>query len=155
MLQLANPLYYPSAVLIGGITLVLGVRVMSLSTKLILPTSIAATTLTATALKANRLDENQIAKQQLEQEIKTIEVASKALVKQAHELRQEANNLLTQNSFQIDLLVSIQQVCDRVIELPDKINTMAQNSSKNKALLSASQLDSHLAPRKVNLRSDA
>lgn len=153
MLQLANPLYYPSAVLIGGITLVLGVRVMSLSTKLILPTSIAATTLTATALKANRLDENQIAKQQLEQEIKTIEVASKALVKQAHELRQEANNLLTQNSFQIDLLVAIQQACDRVIELPDKINTMAQKSSKNKALLSASQLEQELLEVQHKLRS--
>lgn len=153
MVQLANPLYYPSAILIGGITLVLGVRFMNLSNKIILPTSIAATVLIATALKAKQPNEDQQAKQQLEQEINRLNIASNGVVQQANELRQEANNLLTQNSSQIDLLAAIQQVCDRVIELPNKVNKLAKNLPKNKALLSVEQLEQQLLEVQHKMRS--
>ncbi len=155
MLQLANPLYYPTAVFIGGTILVMGVRFMSLSNKIILPTSIAATVISAAVLKAQEPDKNKIAKQQLEQELKSLTIASKEIAKQAEELRQEANNLLTQNSFQIDLLVTIQQACDRAIELPDKINRVAQTLPKNQALLSLEQLEKQLLEVQDKIRSNS
>jgi hypothetical protein len=155
MLQLANPLYYPTAVLIGGITLVVGVRVMSLSNKIILPTSIAATVLTATALKAKEPDESQIAKQKLERELHGLKIASHDVAEKAEELRQEANQILTQSSFQIDLLVTVQQACDRAIELPDKINRVTQNIPKKKALLSADQLEKQWLEVQHKIRSSS
>ncbi|MGB3404658.1 MAG: hypothetical protein WBA77_18380 [Microcoleaceae cyanobacterium] len=153
MPQFANPLYYPSAILVGGITLVLGVRFINLSNKIILPTSIAATVLTVAALKTIEPDENQQSKQQLEQEIQSLKIASDGVVQQANELRQEANQLLTQNSYQIDLLVAIQQACDRVSELPDKINKIAKNLPQKKALLSVEKLEKELLEVQHKLRS--
>lgn len=153
MLKFTNPLYYPTAVLIGGTILVMAVRFTGISNKIILPTSIAATVASAAAFKAQEPDENKQAKQQLEQEINCLKIASQEIAEKAEELRQEANNLLTQNSSQMNLLVTVQQACDRAIELPDKINKIAKNLPKEKALLSVEQLEQQLLEVQHKLRS--
>ena len=155
MLKLANPLYYPTAILIGGTILVAGVRLIGLSNKIILPTTIAATVVSAAALKSQEPDLNQIAKRQLQQELQTLKIASKEVAGKAEELREEANKLLTQNSFQMDLLVTVQQTCDRAIELPHKINTVAQKFPEKKALLSVDKLQQQLREVQHKIQSSS
>ncbi|MEY3827725.1 MAG: hypothetical protein RLZZ148_2545, partial [Cyanobacteriota bacterium] len=43
-MKLANPFYYPLAMLLGGISLVLGVRLLSLPNLLVFPTAAAVAT---------------------------------------------------------------------------------------------------------------
>lgn len=155
MIKFANPLYYPTAVLIGGVILVIGVRFIGLSSKIILPTAAAATVGSAAALKLREPDEQKLAKKQLEQELQVLKASSQQLAKKAEELRQEAQNLLTQSSSNLDLLVAVQAVCDRTIELPQKIANIAQRLPQQESLLSVNTLEQQLLEVKSKIRSSS
>lgn len=73
----------------------------------------------------------------------------------AEELRREADQLLTASSLQIDLLVAVQQACDRAIELPQKIDDIARTFPENRALLSAEELERQLLEVQHKLRSSS
>ncbi|EAW38487.1 hypothetical protein [Lyngbya sp. PCC 8106] len=79
MIKLANPIYYPIAVLMGGITLIAGVRLVGLSNKIILPTVAVVTVVTASVLKSREPEAKKIAQQQLPQEVELLKVSSQNL----------------------------------------------------------------------------
>lgn len=143
MIKLANPLYYPMAMLAGGIVLVVGVRVMELSNIVILPTAAVVATAGATVLKS-RSDAQRLAKQQLQRELQVMQASGKTLAEKAEVLRQEANQLLTRDSFQLELLTAVQYACDRAIELPAKIDQLAMRLPSADSLLSVSELQQQL-----------
>ena len=135
-MKIANPLYYPLAVLAGGIVLVVGVRFLGLSNTVTLPTALAVTVVGATALKAREPDGEKRVKQQLQQELQVIQGSAQSLAGKAEVLRQEANQLLSSSSVQMDLLIAVQQACDSAIELPPKIEQIAQRLPESESLLS-------------------
>jgi hypothetical protein len=144
MIKLANPLYYPISVLAGGVVLVVGVRLMGLSNIVILPAAALVTTAGATVLKSREPDEQKLAHQQLQRELQLMQASGKSLAEKAEVLRQEANQLLTRSSFQLELLIAIQEACDRAIELPAKIDQLASRLQGANSLLSVSELQQQL-----------
>ena len=117
-MKIANPLYYPIAVLAGGVVLVAGVRFIGLPNFVALPAAAIVATGGAAALKSREPDAQKIAQQQIENELQTLQTSAKNLADKAESLLQEANQLLSRGSFSMDLLVAVQGACQRAIELP-------------------------------------
>ena len=144
MIKLANPLYYPISILAGAVVLVVGVRLAGLSNAVALPTAAIVATASATALKSREPDSQKLARQQLQQELQVMQYSGKSLAQKAEILRQEANQLLTRGSFQLELLVAVQNACDRAIELSIKIDQLATRLQGSNSLLSKSELQQQL-----------
>ena len=152
MIKLANPLYYPMAVLAGGVVLVVGVRLMGLSNVVILPTAAGVAYSGATVLKSREPDAQKLAKQQLQRELQVMQASGKTLAQKAEVQRQEANQLLTRGSFQLELLTAVQYACDRAMELPAKIDQLAARLLLTDSLLSVSELQQQLLlVRRINI----
>lgn len=141
MFKLTNPLHYPIAVMVGGIVLVVGVRLIRLPNLLILPTSIVITTVTAGFLKGGEPDELRISQQQLQRELQLLKEEANKLITRAELLREEAGRLLTNN---MELLVSVQDTCDHITEIPDKIDELGRKITGSNSLLSLSELQIQL-----------
>jgi hypothetical protein len=144
MIKLANPLYYPTAVLAGSIVLVAGVHLMRLSNAVALPVAAIVATAGATALKSREPDPQKLAQQQLQRELQVMQAAGKTLAEKAEVLRQEANQLLTRGSFQLELLIAVQDACDRAIELPTRIGQLASRLQGTESLLSVGEIQQQL-----------
>jgi hypothetical protein len=155
MIQLANPLYYPMSVLAGGIVLVAGVRLIGLSNVVILPATVVVATAGATVLKSREPDAQKLAKQQLQRELQVMQASGKTLAEKAEVLRQESNQLLTCGSFQLELLIAVQEACDRAIELPKKIDQLASRLQGTDSLLSVSELQQQLLDVQTKQRSSS
>ena len=151
MNKLANPIYYPLAVLLGGITLVLGVRLLAIPNLIIIPTAAVITTAGATFLKSQQPDPEKL----LEQELEAIKSQARAVALSAETLRNEANQMLTNGEFQLELLVTVQSACDRAIELPDKIAALAHRLPASNSLLSAEELEQQLQQVNNQLQSSS
>jgi chromosome segregation ATPase len=146
MVKFANPLEYPLAVLIAGVVLVVGVRVLGLPNLLILPTSAALAAGGAIFLKSREPDEGELARRQLQQELQDVKSLAATLARQAEILREEANQLLASSlDFQLDLLVTVQRACDRAVEFPLKIEQLSQKISAKESLLSVADLEEQLS----------
>lgn len=143
-MKLANPLYYPIAVLAGGIVLVAGVRLVGLPNFIILPVSVAVATGGAAAMKSKEPDAQKIAQQQIQRELKLLQTSAKNLAEKAEILRQEANQLLNRSSFEMNLLVAVQEACQRAIELPIKIEELGRRIHGANSLLSVNDLQQQL-----------
>ncbi|GGA26358.1 hypothetical protein [Okeania sp. KiyG1] len=154
-MKLVNPFDYPISILIGGFLLIAGVRFVRLPSFVILPATAVVSVASATVLKSQEPDPEKLAKKQLEQELEVISGLAKNLAQKAEVLRQEANQLLGGEAFQMELLVTVQSVCDRAIELPHKITQMSQNLPKNEALLSVEDLERQLLEVKSKQRSNS
>jgi len=155
MIKLANPLYYPISVLAGGIVLLVGARFASLSNVVILPAAAIVTLASATALKSREPDHKKLAKQQLQQELQVMQSSGKVLAQKAEVLRQEANQLLTRGSFQLELLVAVQNACDSAIELSAKIDKFAMRLQGSNSLLSKSDLQQQLLEVQAKQRASS
>ncbi len=155
MVKIANPLHYPIAVLIGGIVLVVGVRLLRVPNLIILPTSLAITVLSATGLKSQEPDPKEILKRQLTQQLEEVEQLSEELAQKTENLRQEAGKILGQNQFNLDLLIAIQEVCNFSVETPQKIKKISQNFSKDESLLSIEKLNHQLLEVKNKISSSS
>jgi hypothetical protein len=142
--KIANPFYYPVSVLIGGLALVLGIRWLGMPNLVILPSSVALTVLSATGLKARELDPKEILKRQLTQQLEEVRHLSEQLGQKTETLRQEANQKLSQNQFELDLLIAVQEICDFNQEIPKIIAEIEQKFSKNESVLSIEQLNHQL-----------
>ncbi len=155
MIKLVNPLYYPIAMLASGVVLIVGVRLMGLPNVVILPTTGIIATAGAALLHSREPNAQKLAKQQLQRELQMMQASGKALAEKADVLRQEANQLLTRGSFQLELLITVQDACDRAIELPAKINQLASRLQGTDSLLSVSELQQQLVDVQAKQRSSS
>ena len=144
IMKLANPLYYPIAVLAGGVILVAGVRFIGLPNFVALPAAAAVATGGAAAMKSREPDAQKIAQQQIQRELEMLQTSAKTLAEKAETLRQEANQLLSRGSFEMDLLVAVQEACQRAIELPIKIDELGRRIHGANSLLSVNDLQQQL-----------
>lgn len=154
-MKLANPLYYPIAVLAGGIVLVTGVRLMNLPNVIILPTATAVTIAGSTLLKSREPDTKKLAQQQLQKELQTIQKSAKMLATKAETLRQEANQLVPSDTVNLELLATVQYTCDRAIELPAKIDQLTKRIQNNESLLSVNELEAQLQEIQAKKKSSS
>lgn len=144
MIKLANPLFYPLSVLAGGVVLVVGVRFARLPNVVILPTAAIVATAGATFLKSREPNEEKLAKQRLEQELQTLQSAANSLAEKSEILRQEAKHLLTDDTFKLELLVVVEEACNRAKELPAKIDLLSRKIQGKQSLLSINELQQQL-----------
>ena len=138
-MKLANPLHYPLSMLIGAIALVIGIRIAKLPLWVMLPAAGAVTVAGASVRKGQQRETHNLENPTLEQELLSTRSQAKLLAEKAIDLRAEAARLLT-DSLQVDLLAAVQLACDRAIELPKKIDALAQWMQSREALLSAEDL---------------
>jgi hypothetical protein len=141
-MKIANPLNYPPVILIAGITLFLGVRVINLSSKIVLPTSVLIA-FVGSAILAKDNQTVDLENKLLEKELNSIKKEANLLVSKAEELRLEAKKLL-HDSWQIDLLTAVEYACDRTLELPEKIEQLSKKISGGDSLLSVEELEKKL-----------
>jgi chromosome segregation ATPase len=144
-MKLANPLRYPLAVLVGGLTLVVGVRLVRLPSVVVLPGAAAIATLGATALKSRQPNTPPaLENPHLERELQKTRQQALSLTQQATALQSEAQRLLTE-PHQLELLGTVQYGCDRTHELPAQVDLLAQRLQGKDSLLSIADLERQLA----------
>lgn len=145
-MKLVNPLNYPLGVLIGGIALFLGVRIANLSSLIMLPVSGSIVVISSIVLasKEKQVEEDiDIENTALETELDNAKNQAQLLIKKSESLRIEAEKLL-QESWQLDLLTTVQYMCDRTLELPDKIEKLSRRLHGGDSLLSIDDLNKQL-----------
>ena len=142
-MKIANPLHFPLAVLAGGITLVAGVRLIKLPSYIALPGAAAIATGLAIPLKKKASQAIDIDNPALVREIRSVKQQSQLLVTKATELRAEAQQMLTAAN-QLELLAAIEYAGDRILELPNKVNRLAQKLQGADSLLSPEELSAQL-----------
>ncbi len=153
-MKLVNPLNYPLAVLISGICLFLGVRVVKLSSIIILPSSVAIAFIGSIILAQDNQKQSRINLENkgLEQELNEAKKEAQLLINKAENLRLEAKNLL-HDSWQMDLLTTVEYSCDRTLELPQKIENLSNKLSGGDSLLSVEELEEKLKDIKKKQKS--
>ena len=142
-MKLANPLHFPLAVLGGGIVLIAGVRLVQLPSYIALPGAAAIATGLAIPLKQKASQTVNIDNPALAREINLVKQQSQLLVAKATELSSEAQQMLTSTT-QLELFVAIEYACDRLEELPNKVNRLAQKLQGSDSLLSTEELSAQL-----------
>ena len=147
-MKFANPLYYPVAVLVGGMTLFLGVRILRLPSVAMLPLSVLVATGGAAVQKSQEKPGNQLKNPALIRELQSLENSAKEVAQKAKILRQEATQLLG-DTIQMELLAAVQYACDRALELPPKINHLSRRLSGENSLLSIQELQQQLIELKT------
>lgn len=138
-MKLANPLYYPLAVLIGAIVLFLGVRLVQLPNHIIVPLAIIISCFFAHFFQSREPKYFKLDNPELEQEITSVQIAALTLANRASELRLEAKNVLTLAEHE-RLLATIDRSCDRAVELPGKLRTIVWYLYGSNSLVSVSSL---------------
>ncbi len=143
-MKLVNPLDYPWAVLAGGITLVVGIRLIQLPSYITLPTAAAIATGLAMPLKRQETQQIKLNNPELVKEMQLVKQQTKVLTEKAQELRTQAQQMLTLTT-QLELLAAVEYACDRVLELPGKIDWLSQKLQGSDSLLSSTELKQQLA----------
>lgn len=143
-MQLVNPLHHPLAVLAGGIILVAGVRLIELPSYVALPAAGAIATGLAIPLAQKQTQQVNLDNPALAREIESVKRQSQLLTDKATELRAEAQQMLT-SSTQLELFAAVEYACNRVLELPSKVDRLAQKLQGSDSLLSPAELASQLA----------
>lgn len=142
-MKLANPLYYPLALLLGGITLISGVRFLGLHGAIMLPASAAVAMVGATVLKSRQPETLSLNNPALERELQSVKKQANLLAQKANNLREEAGKMLTEIA-DMELLGMVQYACDRATEVPEKLDKMARRLQGDDALLSIGELQQQL-----------
>jgi hypothetical protein len=149
-LRWANPLYYPLAVGIAAIALILGVRLIGLPRWMMLILAVGIALIGAAWLKARQLRPSQLENPELASELQAVRQRAKLLADKAEVLAQEATQLLS-SSEQLDLLASLQFACEHARELPQQLEQLAQRLQGSDSLLSVSELQQQLTKVKQKL----
>lgn len=142
-MKLVNPLNYPLAVLAGGISLIVGVRLIQLPSLIMLPASAALAGGIARSLSQKEAERLNLDNPALAREIQSVQQQAKLLINKAEDLRHEAKQVLT-SSTQLELLTAVEYACERAQDLPRKINQLAQKLSGSDSLLSPAELAQQL-----------
>ncbi|WP_036477345.1 hypothetical protein [Myxosarcina sp. GI1] len=143
-MKLANPLHYPLAVCAGGITLIIGVRWLRLPNPIVLPTAIAIATVVSLPLQHKENSKVEIDNPALAREIYSVRQQAKLLLTKAEELRREAQQTLTAST-QLELLSTVEYTCDRLKELPAKIDHLTKKLQGSDSLFSPKELSAQIA----------
>lgn len=146
MLKTTNPLNYPLAVFVAAICLFFGVRFANVSSFFMLPISVSVAVIGSgflAKIESSNSDRINLDNKVLEQELESAKVEAKFLIKKAENLRLEAQNLL-HDAQQMDLLTAIEYGCDRILELPQKIDYLSRKLSGGDSLLSEAELQEKL-----------
>ena len=151
-MKLVNPLNYPLAILVGGISLVIGVRLVKLPSLIIIPISGAISTAIAISLNQKEANKINIDNPALAREIQSVKQQANLLVNKAEDLRHEAKQILT-SATQLELLTAVEYACDRTKELPDKINHLSRRLQGSDSLLSTRELKRQL--REVQIKKNS
>ncbi len=142
-MKLINPLNYPLAILVGGISLVIGVRLVKLPSLIVIPVAAAIATGLAIPLNQKEINRINIDNPALAREIQSVKQQANLLINKAEDLRYEAKQVLT-SSTQLELLSAVEYACDRTKQLPDKINHLSQRLQGSDSLLSTTELERQL-----------
>ena len=153
-MKLVNPLDYPIAILAGGIVLIVGVRFADVSSKIMLPVAAGISIAGASFLQFREPKYLNLNNSELEREIMEVRFSALTLANKANDLRIEAKKLLT-DSFQTELLATVQMSCDRTQELPAKIDNLAWHLQGSNSLLSVSELQRQLTEVQQKLQSSS
>ncbi|NJM19444.1 MAG: hypothetical protein HC907_12435 [Richelia sp. SM1_7_0] len=153
-MKLANPLHFPIAILAGGITLVIGVRLAQFPSTIMLPIAAGIAYSGAVYLKSRQPESFNLDNPELERELQAVRASAVALASKANDLKSEAAKLLT-DSFQIELLAAVLSSCNRAEELPKNIDNLARYLQGSDSLQSVSELRDRLAEvqRKISVSS--
>lgn len=143
-MKFINPLHYPIAVLIGSIVLFIGARFIQLPNIIILPVAIGIILVSAIYFQQREAKALNLENRELEREIKTVNNSALILASQAKEVLLEAAKILT-DTFQVDLLATLQISCGQVLEAPNKIDTFLRRLQNSKSLLSVQDLQQQLS----------
>jgi hypothetical protein len=154
MVKLVNPLYYPVAVLVGGLTLFVGVRLGNLSSLVMIPVASGVAVAGASFLKSRECEVLELDNPALEREILAVKSSALALANQANEMRLEVQKLLP-DTFHVELLTTISMSCDRADELPGKLDKLVVNLHHTNSLLSIEALQQQLTEVKKKLPSSS
>ena len=142
-MKLVNPLHYPVAILVGGISLVLGVRFAKLPSLVMLPLSGAIAILTSIPLSEKEANKIDIDNPAVVREIQSVKQQASLLVSKAEDLRNEAKKLLT-SSTQLELFSAVEYACNTTQELPGKIDRLIRKLQGSDSLLSPEEIDRQL-----------
>ncbi|HLO83383.1 MAG TPA: hypothetical protein VK203_00035 [Nostocaceae cyanobacterium] len=142
-MKIANPLHYPVAVLAGGITLFIGVRLVQLPSPVMLPVAAVISLAGASFFKSREPQYLELDDPKLEREINTVKASALALANKSNDLILEARKLLN-DTFQVELLASIQMSSEKSAELPAKIDYLAKSLKNSTSLLSVDELKQQL-----------
>ena len=153
-MKLVNPLSYPLAVLAGGISLIIGIRLIQLPSAVMLPTAIAIATGISIPLSQKEITAIKLDNPALIREIQAVQQQAKLLTDKAEDLRHEANQALT-DSTQLELLTAVEYACDRTQELPDKVAQLVQKLQGADSLLSPRELSQQLTEVKAKYNNSS
>lgn len=151
-MKLVNPLYYPLAVLAGGITLIIGVRFIQVPSIIAIPTAAAIATGISIPLNQKEATKVSIDNPALAREIQSVQQQAKLLTDKSEDLRNEAKQMLTTTT-QLELLTVVEYACDRTQELPDKIHRLSRQLQGSDSLLSPTELERQLAEVRAKQRN--
>ncbi|MEA5564835.1 hypothetical protein [Anabaena sp. UHCC 0399] len=154
MLKLANPMFYPLAVLTGGVTLFVGVRLGQLPSPFMIPFAAGIAVAGASFLRSREPEFLELDNPALEREILAVKTSALALANQANGLNLAAQKLLN-DTFQIELLATVSISCDHVSQLPGKIDTLVFNLHNTNSLLSIEALQQQLTEVQKKLPSSS
>lgn len=151
-MKIVNPLQYPLAVLAGAIVLVVGVRVAKLPAAIVLPLALASTVGLGYLRQSQELTRLHLDNPELERQVRSVQQQASALAEKTASFRVEATRLLTAAD-QMELLVAVQEACDRAVELPGKIDQMVRRLQGSSSLLSTAELQQQLAQVETRRRA--
>jgi hypothetical protein len=149
-MKLANPLQYPLVVLSAGILLILGARLLRAPVWLMLPIAAGSAIVGSSVVKSRQTETFEIEDPDLERELRSVQAAVSSLKTRADLLRTEAARLLTE-SFQLDLLATVNMACDRVAVLPDKLQQLGRFLQNTDSVLSVDEICQQLKEAKQSL----
>ncbi|MBR8832172.1 MAG: hypothetical protein Cpurp_13320 [Chlorogloea purpurea SAG 13.99] len=117
---------------------------MKIPSFLILPSAALVSTAAATYFKSQEPDPEKLAQKEVERELLQIKSSSLDLAVTAKALQQEAGNLLSRDSENMDLLISLQEACYTISEIPPKIDELQRQLPKTNSVLSIATLEENL-----------
>ncbi|WAL59208.1 hypothetical protein [Thermocoleostomius sinensis] len=148
-MKLANPLRSPLSIVVAGVALIAGVRLARIPIAVMIPVSAAMATAGATLRRSQEPKSLNLNDPALEAELLMVHRQAQVLADGASHLRKEAHHVLTESAV-ADVLVTIQRVCDRAMELPAKIDQLAQRMQGNSVPLSIAEIQAQLAELETN-----
>ncbi|MEM9949575.1 MAG: hypothetical protein AAF810_26385, partial [Cyanobacteria bacterium P01_D01_bin.36] len=153
-MKLANPFYYPLSMLAGGVFLVAGARLVRLPSVVAIPGAGAIALTTATLLKSRDPQTIELENPALSRELQSVRLQAQKLSETAQLLESEATKLLTDVAY-IDLLGTVQYVCDRIQDIPNKIDLLARKMQSKGALLSVDDTKKQLTNVNTKLKNSS
>lgn len=144
-MPLVNPLHYPLAMFVAALVLGVGVRWLALPRWVVLPLATVIALGGSVVLQKREAQQPALDDPVLVREIQQLRQQAQILLQGAAKVRMEAARLLV-DAPDLDLLVTVQEVCDQVQSLPQALEERVQRLSQTEeAVLSVATLEKQLA----------